>query len=166
MNVTHALVCSLSRSRAVCTVLLRLASCRYPLCIHWCLLYLSFERSTTGQVTEFLDVYRMRILWSFNEHFVWFLYGAYSFSPLYICYTYVSWPLFVRYLLGMYALLATSASTFTATETTAVTGLTFFSFFLSIQRLLLLSVNMWQPNYRCIWNTAPKNSNLIIYVST
>ena len=35
MNVTHALVCGLASSRAVCPVLMRLASCRYPLCIHW-----------------------------------------------------------------------------------------------------------------------------------
>ena len=33
MNVTHALVCSLSGSRAVCQVLMRSASCRYPVCI-------------------------------------------------------------------------------------------------------------------------------------
>ena len=33
MNVIHALVCSLSGSRAVCQVLMRLASCRYPVCV-------------------------------------------------------------------------------------------------------------------------------------
>ena len=33
MNVTNALVCGLSGSRAVCPVLMRLASCRYPVCI-------------------------------------------------------------------------------------------------------------------------------------
>ena len=47
MNVTHALVCGLPCSRAVCPVLMHLASCRYPVCILGC------ERSTTGQVTEF-----------------------------------------------------------------------------------------------------------------
>ena len=31
MNVTHALVCGLSGSRAVCPVLMRSVSCRYPL---------------------------------------------------------------------------------------------------------------------------------------
>ena len=33
MNVTHALVCGLPGSRAVCQVLMRLASCRYPVCV-------------------------------------------------------------------------------------------------------------------------------------
>ena len=33
MNVTRALVCGLSGSRAVCLVLMRSASCRYPVCI-------------------------------------------------------------------------------------------------------------------------------------
>ena len=33
MNVTHALVCGLSGSCAVCPVLMRSASCRYPVCI-------------------------------------------------------------------------------------------------------------------------------------
>ena len=33
VNVTHALVCGLSGSRAVCPVLMRSASCRYPVCI-------------------------------------------------------------------------------------------------------------------------------------
>ena len=33
MNFTHALVCGLSDSHAVCPVLMRSASCRYPVCI-------------------------------------------------------------------------------------------------------------------------------------
>ena len=33
VNVTHALVCGLSGSSAVCLVLMRSASCRYPVCI-------------------------------------------------------------------------------------------------------------------------------------
>ena len=52
VSVTHALVCGLSGSRAVCPVLMRSASCRYPVCIRWCPFDLSCERSTPGQVTE------------------------------------------------------------------------------------------------------------------
>ena len=33
VNVTHVFLCGLSGSRAVCPVLMRLASCRYPVCI-------------------------------------------------------------------------------------------------------------------------------------
>ena len=33
MNVTRVLVCGMSDSSAVCPVLMRLASCRYPVCI-------------------------------------------------------------------------------------------------------------------------------------
>ena len=33
VNVTHALVCGLSGSRAVCPILMHSASCRYPVCI-------------------------------------------------------------------------------------------------------------------------------------
>ena len=33
VNVTHALVCGLCGFRVVCPVLMRLASCRYPVCI-------------------------------------------------------------------------------------------------------------------------------------
>ena len=43
----------MSGSRAVCPVLMRSASCRYPVCIRLCPFDLSCERSTTGQVTEF-----------------------------------------------------------------------------------------------------------------
>ena len=53
VRVTHALVCGLSGSRAVCPVLMRSASCRYPVCIRWCPFDLSCERSTPGQVTEY-----------------------------------------------------------------------------------------------------------------
>ena len=77
----------------------------------------------SDQVTKvIMCIYRMRILWSFNERFVCFLYGTYSFCPLYICYTNVSRPFFVRYLLSTYALLTTSASTSIATETTSITA--------------------------------------------
>ena len=53
VNVTHALVCGLSGSRSVCAVLMRSASCRYPVCIRWCPFNLSCERSTAGQVKKF-----------------------------------------------------------------------------------------------------------------
>ena len=33
MNVTHALECGLSGSRTVCPVLMRFASCRYPVSV-------------------------------------------------------------------------------------------------------------------------------------
>ena len=33
INITHALVCGLSGSRAVCLILIVSASCRYPVCI-------------------------------------------------------------------------------------------------------------------------------------
>ena len=52
MNFTRALVCGLPCSHAVCPVLMRSASCRYPVCIRWCTFDLNCERSTTGQVTE------------------------------------------------------------------------------------------------------------------
>ena len=44
MNVTRALVCGLSGSRAP-------ASCRYPVCIRLCPFDLNCERLTTGHVT-------------------------------------------------------------------------------------------------------------------
>ena len=53
VNVTHALVCGLSGSPAVCPLLMRLASCRYPVCIRWCPLDLSCEQSNARQVKEF-----------------------------------------------------------------------------------------------------------------
>ena len=53
MNVTHTLVCGLSGSRAVCPVLMRSSSFRYPVCIRLCPFDFSCERSTTGQVTAF-----------------------------------------------------------------------------------------------------------------
>ena len=53
MNITHALVCCLSGSRAVCLVCMRLASCRYPVYIRGCAFHMSSKRSSTGQVTEF-----------------------------------------------------------------------------------------------------------------
>ena len=53
VNVTRALVCSLSGSHAVCPFLMRLASCRYPVCIRCCPVDLSCDLLTTGQVTEF-----------------------------------------------------------------------------------------------------------------
>ena len=49
LNVTHALVCVLSGSRAVCPVIVRSVSCMYPLMSA----DLSCESSTAGQVTEF-----------------------------------------------------------------------------------------------------------------
>ena len=52
VNVTHALVCGLYGSRAVCPVLMRSASCRYPVCIRWCPFDRSCERSTARQVKE------------------------------------------------------------------------------------------------------------------
>ena len=53
VKVSHALVCGLSGSRAVCPVLVRSASCRYPVCVRLSPFDLSCERSTAGQVTEF-----------------------------------------------------------------------------------------------------------------
>ena len=53
VNVTRALVCGLPVSRAVCPVLMRSTSCRYPVCISCCSFNLSCEWSTTGHVTEF-----------------------------------------------------------------------------------------------------------------
>ena len=53
VKVTHALVCGLSGSHAVCPVFLRSASCRCPVCIPCCPFDLSCEPSTAGQVTEF-----------------------------------------------------------------------------------------------------------------
>ena len=41
----------LVRLYAVCLVLVRSASCRYPVCIRWCPFDLTCERSTTGHVT-------------------------------------------------------------------------------------------------------------------
>ena len=140
MNFTHALVCGLSGSRAVWPVLMRSASCRYPVCILWCPFNLSCERSTTGLVKEFHE----RVP---HANSVRFLYGTYSFCPIYNCNMYVSWPFFVHYLFGTYALITTSVSTFTATETTSITGKTFFAFFCQFRiRYLYLSLNMWQQH--------------------
>ena len=110
----------LVRWYAVCPFLMRFVpfSCfRHPVGI----LYISVDFLSTYVVNSHLqDIYwsspdecRMCILWSFNERCVRFLCGTYSFCPLYICYTYVNWPFFVRYLSGTYALIATSAMTST-----------------------------------------------------
>ena len=122
MNVTHALVCGLSGSRAVCPILIVSASCRYPVCIRWCPFDLSCERSTTGQVRKFPgrvphahSVIVQRTFCPFLIRYIFVL------SVIHLLHN-VSWPFFVRYLFGMYALLTTSVSTFTATETTSITG--------------------------------------------
>ena len=52
VNVIHASVCGLCGSRAVCPVLMRSASCRYPVCIPLCPFDLSCERSTARQFKE------------------------------------------------------------------------------------------------------------------
>ena len=111
----------LVRWYAVCPVLMRFVrfSCvRHPVGI----LYVFVDvRSTCVVNGKLQDMYwsspdecRMCILWSFDERFDRFLCATYSFYPLYILYTYVSWPFSISYLSGTYALLTTSATTFTA----------------------------------------------------
>ena len=121
MNVTHAYVISLSSYCVICPVLVLSASCRYPACIRWCPFDLSCERSTTGHVTEFpgwvLHVHYVNV----NERFVCFLYGIPFVSYAFVTCTLVD-RFFVGYLAGTYALLTTSAMTFTTTEKTSTTG--------------------------------------------
>ena len=99
MNVTRALVCGLSGSRAVCPFLMRSASCRCPVCIRYWPFDLNCDRSTTGQVTEFPRQVPHGHSVFVQRTFCPFLipYGTYSFCPLYIRYRYVSWPFFVWY---------------------------------------------------------------------
>ena len=84
MNVTRALVCGLSGSHAVCTFLMRSASCRYPLCIRWCPFDLRCERSTTRHLLEFPD-----------KHFSHFFcpFGVRSLYPV-ICDSTIIWTVY------------------------------------------------------------------------
>ena len=76
--------------------------------ICWCLFDLNCKWSTTGQETDFSRQVRHAHSVFVQRTFCDFLFGTYSFCPLYIRYTYVSWPFFVRYLSGTYGLFTTS----------------------------------------------------------
>ena len=121
VNVTHALVCGLSGSRAVCPILMRLASCRYFVSIRCCPFDLSCNWSTTGQVTEFpgrvRNVHSVIVQRTFCPFLIWYIFVLSVIHLLHL----VSWPFFVRCLFGTYALVTTSSPTFTATETTSIT---------------------------------------------
>ena len=111
----------LVRWYAVCPVLMlfvRFSCVRNSVGILYVSVDVRFTRVVNGQLQDMYwsssDECCMCILWSFNERFVRFLYRTYSFYPIYIPYTYVNWPFSVSYLSGSYALLTTSATTFTA----------------------------------------------------
>ena len=122
--------CGLSDSRAVCPILVRFVrfscglsdshcfnilslSCIYPLMsvrpALWTVNYRTGNRvSWTSTICAFCNR-------STNVLFV-----SYTVSNIRFVRTYVNWPFFVRYLLGTYVLLTTSASTFTASKTTKI----------------------------------------------
>ena len=141
MNVTGALVCGLSGSRAVCPVVMHSASCKYPVCIRWCPFDLSCE----------WDNYRTgdRFPQSSNERFVRFLYGTYSLCPLYICYTYVivDRSLSITCSVRMPSLRLPHQPSQPQRQLPSPDK--HFLHFLSVRRPLPSSVNMWQHhNYR------------------
>ena len=138
MNVTRALVCGLSGSRAVCPFLMRSASCRYPVCIRWCPFDLSCERSTLGQVREFHG----RIS---HAHYLIVHRTFWPFLIRYIVAVSVLHPLHVRLLTVVYPFLVRCVcAPYNFRDNFHHRINIFFSFFLSVWRPLPFSVNMWQ----------------------
>ena len=106
MNFTHALICGLSGYCAICPVLMRLASCRYPVCIRWCPFDLSCERSTAGHVTEFPrrvpyahSVIAQRTFFPF---LIWYIFVLSVVHLLHVRQLSVLCPLLVRYVRAPY----------------------------------------------------------------
>ena len=105
MNVTRALVCGLSSSRAVCPVVMRSASCRYPVCIRRCPFDPSCKRSTTGQVTEFpgriSHAQSLIIQRTFCLFLICYIFVVSVIHPLHVRQLTVRCPLLVRYVCAL-----------------------------------------------------------------
>ena len=103
VNVTHALVCGLSGSRAVCPVLMRSASCRHPVCISW---YPLTVNCRTGQVTEFPGrvphVHSVIFQRTFCPFLIRYIFVLSVIYLLHVRLLTVLYPLLVRYVCAPY----------------------------------------------------------------
>ena len=133
MNVTRALVCGSSGSRAVCPVLTRSASCGYPVWIRWCPFDLNCEWSTTGQVTEFPrrvpHAHSVFVQRTFCPFLIRYMFVLSVIQPLHVRELTVLCMLLVWYVCALYDF----RDDLHHTETTSITGSTFFAFFLSVR---------------------------------
>ena len=88
MNVTRALVWGLSGSHAIGPVFMRLASCRYPVCIRRCLFDLSYEWSTTGHELEFPrrepHAHSVIVQRKFCPLLIWYIFVLSIIHPVYV----------------------------------------------------------------------------------
>ena len=91
MNVSRALVCSLSGSRAVCEVLMRSASWRYPICI--------CSTKFPGRVPHAHSVFEKRTFCTFLIRYIFVLSVIH---PLHVRKMTVLCPLLVRYVCALY----------------------------------------------------------------
>ena len=106
MNVTRAVVCGLSGSRAFCLVIMRSLSCRYPVCIPWCPFNLNCERSTTGHVTEFPKrvphAYSVFVQRTFSPYLIRYIFVLSVIHLLHVHELAVLFPLLVWYVCALY----------------------------------------------------------------
>ena len=96
----------LSGSHAVFPVLMRSASCRYPVCICWCLFDLSCEWSTAGQVKEFPwlvpHVHSVIVQSTFCPFLIRHIIVLFVIHLLHVRLLIVFYPLLVRYVCASY----------------------------------------------------------------